>query len=66
MLTNRNLKVILGDEISKNILLNNVLAQGSFLSHRFFNFYISELPQGAGKRFCYADNIAILPFKILL
>lgn len=48
------------------MLLNNVLAQESFLSHLLFNFYISELPQGAGKRFRYADDIAVLPFNILL
>lgn len=38
MLTNRNYKVILGDEISNNKLLNNEIAQGSSLSHLFFNF----------------------------
>lgn len=38
VLTNRNLKVFLWDEISKNMLLNNELAQGSFLSHLVFSF----------------------------
>lgn len=39
---------------------NNGLPQGSFLSPLLFNLCLSDLPEPTSRKFCYADDIALV------
>src|SRR6195952_2869994 len=59
MLSNRKLRVFVGDKSSKFKYLNNGLPQGSVLSPLLFNVYTSDLPETTSRKFIYADDLAL-------
>lgn len=58
MLSDRLFQILLNDQSSRLIKLNNGLAQGSVLSCLLFNLYIHDLPPSIARKFLYADDMA--------
>ncbi|KAI5726259.1 hypothetical protein M8J77_025912 [Diaphorina citri] len=59
MLSNRNFRIIMGDQMSHQKKLNNGLPQGSVLAPLLFNLYLSDIPDTKSKKFGYADDWAL-------
>ena len=57
LLTNRSFQVTLDGQRSR--YPKNGLPQGSVLAPSLFNLYISDIPPTTGRKFLYADDIAI-------
>ncbi len=59
MLSNRYIRVVIGSESSKWKRINNGLAQGGVNSPKFFNLYISDMPETISRKFPFADDLAM-------
>jgi len=57
LLKNRMFRVHIGDRVSRWMIQNNGLAQGSVLAPTLFNIYVNHLPQTTSRKFIYADDI---------
>ena len=56
LISQRNLQVVLGNQVSRNRILKNGLPQGSVHAPSFFNVYFSDLPPTESLKFGYADD----------
>ena len=56
LISQRNFRVFLGNQVSRKRMLKNGLPQGSVLAPSFFNVYISDLPPTELLKFGYADD----------
>ena len=56
LISQRNFRVFLGNQVSRKRILKNGLPQGSVLAPSFFNVYISDLPATESLKFGYADD----------
>ena len=56
LISQRNVWVFLGNQVSRKRVLKNGLPQGSVLAPSFFNVYISDLPPTESLKFRYADD----------
>ena len=56
LISQRNFRVFLGNQVSRKSILKNGLPQGSVLAPSFFNLYISDLPPTESLKFGYADD----------
>ena len=56
LISQRNFRVFLGNQVSRKRMLKNGLPQGSVLAASFFNVYISDLPPTESLKFGYADD----------
>lgn len=59
MLSERRYQVSLDGATSKVRVLQNGLPQGSVLAPLLFNLYTADIPKTSGKKFIYADDVAI-------
>ena len=56
LISQRNFRVFLGNQVSRKRILKNGLPQGSVLAPSFVNVYISDLPATESLKFGYADD----------
>ena len=56
LISQRNFRVFLGNQVSRKRILRNGLPQGSVLAPSFFNVYMSDLPPTESLKFGYADD----------
>lgn len=59
MLSNRFVRVVMGNKNSSWKRINNGLAQGGVNSPAFFNLYTSDMPETCAKKFPFADDLAL-------
>ena len=55
LISQRNVRVLLGNQVNRKLILKNGLSQGSVLAPSFFNVYTRDLPPTESLRF-YADD----------
>ena len=56
LISQRNFRVFLGNQVSRKRMLKNGLPRGSVLAPSFFNVYISDVPPTESLKFGYADD----------
>ena len=56
LISQRNVRVFLSNQVSRKLILKNGLPQGSVIAPSFFNVYISDLPPTESLKFGYADD----------
>ena len=56
LISQRNFRVFLSNQVSRKLILKNGLPQWSVLAPSFFNVYISDLPPTESLKFGYADD----------
>ena len=56
LISQRNMQVVLGNQVSQKRILKNGLPQGSVHAPSFFNVYFSDLPPTESLKFGYADD----------
>lgn len=59
MLSNRSFQVLMNNNTSAQIKLNNGLPQGSVLAPLLFSLYTADMPETRSRKFGYADDWAI-------
>ncbi|KAL3281617.1 hypothetical protein HHI36_004823 [Cryptolaemus montrouzieri] len=60
MLSDRRLRVFIGEKSSRFNTLNDGLPQGFVLAPLLFNLYMSDIPETSSTKFIYADDIALV------
>lgn len=59
MLSNRFIRVIIGNKSSSWKRINNGFAQGGVNSPTFFNLYTSDMPETFSRNFPFVDDLAM-------